>query len=297
MQCKTSFAILAGFLFSAGAINAQQAYTIKIKDSVEGDVVLVKKNDTVISKVKVVDPKGKTSADEKNTVIDNVEYLEKYVKGAAGKPGSVRHRDYSKAKITKNGKMEDSPLHGKFVIIEALKNDKFLFAYKDGEAVSGSAREMLTREFSRKGENAEIEKIVLPKDPVKVGDSWKIDMAQFVKVVSQDGKMDLDAGKSVGKGTLVKVYKKDNHQFGEMKFKLELPIRSMELGKNQVPFAAGAKMMVDIEFDVCIDGTLSSGTMKTTMSMSGTAMSPGGGTLSLDVVMDGTQSGQEMPKK
>ena len=124
-------------------------------------------------------------------------------------------------------------------------------------------------------------------------------MPLIVKEISKAGAMDLDGAKSTGQGTLVKAYKKDGRQFGEMKFQMEMPIRTIGDGKGQLKFSAGAKIVMEILFDVCIDGTSESGTMKMRMNMTGTAAFPQmpGATATLNVVMNGLQSGQEAPKK
>lgn len=299
MNRNPAFATLAGLLVWTSAIQAQPAFTIKLKESGEGDAVFVKKSDSTVSKVTVADGDGKILVDQRETKTEVLEYKETVLKRAADTSPTKREREYTKVQSGKDDKTEDGALQGKTVIIEK-KADQFLFTYKDGEAVAGAAKAALMKSFSKKSDNnAELEKLVLPKKAVKVGDSWKIEMPLIVKEIGKDGAMELDGAKSTGQGTLVKAYKKDGRQFGEMKFKLEMPMTSVGEGKGQLKFTAGAKIVMDITLDACIDGTSETGTMTMKMDMTGVADFPqmAGATATLDVRMTGTQSQQEAPKK
>jgi hypothetical protein len=109
----------------------------------------------------------------------------------------------------------------------------------------------LTKDFSNKKEsNSEIEKLVLPPRAVKVGESWKIEMPKVVAALSDGGKMELDGAKATGQGTLVRAFKMNGVQFGEMKFKMEMPITTIGKDKEQLKFADGAKIALDMTFEV-----------------------------------------------
>jgi hypothetical protein len=99
----------------------------------------------------------------------------------------------------------------------------------------------------------ELEKLWLPKNAVAVGASWKIDMQKIVIKLANYGALELDAAKSTGQGTLVKAYKKDGRQFGEMEFKMEMPVVTVE--QKLIKFEAGTKLVLEAKYDGCIDGT------------------------------------------
>jgi hypothetical protein len=122
-------------------------------------------------------------------------------------------------------------------------------------------------------------------------------MPKIVNELSKQDAMVLDAAKSTGQGTLVKAYKKNGRQFGEMKFKMEMPVMTIGKGNQQLKFTAGAKIVLDLILDVCIDGTAETGSTKMKMNMTGTADVGGGALATLNVTVDATQSQEETAKK
>ena len=286
-----------GVLVAVAGARAQETYTIKLKDRGEGEAAFLKKTEMTVTTVKVVpDANGQLLVDMKETKGDSAEFKETILKGEPGKSPTKVQRDYTDVRTTNDKETEDGPLKGMTVIIEKTK-DAYTFTNKNGEKIEGAAEKALIKEFSRKDEdNKELERLVLPKGPVKVGDTWKIDVAKIVAILAKDGAVEIDAAKSTGSGTLAKAYKKDGRQFGDMKFKLEMPLQTAGKGKEQLKFNAGAKILMDIDLDACIDGTSENGTMSMKMIMSGNANVPGGCGDIERVVMDARQVAQDVPK-
>ena len=297
MRRFASFAVLAALLVGAGAVQAQ--VTIKLKERGVGESGVVTRNETATTKVTVTDAGGQTIVDQKEVKGENAEYTETILAREAGKQPTKLERAYTKSQVTKEKETDDTPLQGKTVII-TKKGDKYEFTYKGGEAVDGQAAAMLTKDFGKKSDtNAELEKLVLPKGAVKAGESWKIDMPKIITELSKQGAMEMDAAKSTGQGTLVKAYKKDGRQFGEMKFKLEMPLKTVGMGKEQLTFNPGAKIVMDMTLDACIDGASENGILKMKMVMSGTATNPNapGVTVNLYVTADAVQTQADAKKK
>src|SRR5262249_25527067 len=117
-------------------------------------------------------------------------------------------REYTKAEKTADGKTEKSPLQGKTVVIEK-KGDKCTFTYKGGEEVTGEAAADLNKEFNKNAHEDDLDKLLMPKNAVKPGDEWKIDMNAVAKYFAAGEDIDVDGDKSTGTGKLLKVYKKD----------------------------------------------------------------------------------------
>ena len=97
------------------------------------------------------------------------------------------------------------------------------------------AAEVLAKEFANKGKDDEIdfETLFLPKQAVKVNDTWKQDMDLIAKDFNKDEGMQIDASKSSGTGKLLKTYKKDGKQFGVMQVNLNLAVKS--ISRSTVP--------------------------------------------------------------
>jgi hypothetical protein len=289
MMRISALAVLAALFAGTGASQAQ--FTIKLKERNEGEAALINRNEKTSTKVKVTDGMGNVLLDQNEVKTVIQEYKATTLKREAGKLATRTQHDYTKAQSGKADNLEAGPLQGKSVIIERT-GDQFTFKYADGQRVEGAALDALTKDFSNKKEsNSELEKLVLPPRPVKVGESWKIEMPKVVAALSDDGKMELDGAKATGQGTLVRAFKKNGVQFGEMKFKMEMPISTIGKDKEQLKFAVGAKIALDMTFEVCIDGTSEAGTLKMKMIMSGNATIPAapGATATLDVRVDATQ--------
>jgi hypothetical protein len=141
--------------------------------------------------------------------------------------------------------------------------------------------------------------MVLPGKAVSAGDSWKIDMTKIVTELAKQGEMELDSAKSKGEGKLVKSYKKNGALFGEMQFKMDMPIQTIGKGQKAMKFNDGAKITIDMTFNVCIDGTSEAGTLKMKMVMAGTATVPAapGAVATMEVRMEGTQEQADVAKK
>ena len=231
MKRCAALAILAG-LFVGTGVGQAQPVTIKLKERGEGEAALVRRNAATTTAVTVTDAMGQVLVDQKQRITEIDEYKETVHKRAAGKSATKLEREYTKVQNGKDDEFTNGPLQGKTVIIEK-KGDKYVFTYKDGATVEDKAAAGLIKDFSKKTDkNSELERLVLPANAVKTGESWKIDMPKVAGELAKEGVMEVDADKSTGQGTLVKTYKKNGLQFGEMKFKMEMPIVTVGKGKE-----------------------------------------------------------------
>jgi hypothetical protein len=293
MHHRFMFAVFACFLSMAPSAFAQGPFTIKLREETDGDVVLHTRNKTEMNKTTISDGAGKVlkKDDTKNAEVQ--EFKETTLKRETGKPPVKLEREY----IKMQDKGKTSPLEGKTIIAEKV-GAKYTFTDKKGQAVAGAVKDALTKEFSDKSESGKFERMVLPKAPVKVGDTWKLELAEILKEFGTKGDMEFDTAKATGKGTLTKAYKKDGKQFGVMSMKIDAPLKSM--GKGQLKFAENeGKLSLDLSMDVCIDGTASEGTMTMKMALTGTAtleQLPGARAV-FDLLIDGTETQKQLPRK
>ncbi len=292
--------VVACLFLPAGVLFAQQPVTINLKTRGAGDSVVVAKDENMSMTMKIIDASGKVLADKNIGASSQTEYVETILKRAGKKLPTALERQYLKSVSKQGDKTNALPLQGKKVVIEK-KNGSYTFTYKGGEAIAGEAAAALTKEFSRlSDERPEMEKLILPKTAVKPGDTWKLDMGPIVKDMAESGSLDADLAKVTGTGKLQKVYMKDGKQFGVMTFKLDVPVKSMGQPGAKMQFANAAKGIVDVALDACIDGTSEIGTMKTRMTISGTAtmaLLPPGATVTLNLMVDSATTQREPAKK
>jgi hypothetical protein len=280
MKRYVSLAALAGLLVWAGTVLAQEAVTIKLKERAEGAAYQVDKVEggTIATKVTVM---GQNMEDTKK-MSETTSYKETVQKLDDKKHPTKLEREYAKAEKTTNGKAEKSPLQGKTVLIEK-KGDKFTFTYKGGEEVKGEAAEGLDKEFNKNAHEDDLDKLLMPKDPVKPNGEWKIDMKAVAKYFAAGEDIEVDADKSTGTGKLLKVYKKDGRQYGEISVKLDMPVKTVGKGAMKVDAGQGSKLTLNGTMDVCIDGAEATGSLKAKMQLNVSAMAMGASiTLNVD---------------
>src|SRR5262245_25298222 len=277
-------------VFAVGAmtfagLQAEETITLKLKKPGKGDVVKETKTVTEMVKVTVM------GQDQNQESVTKLVYTEEVLeKPAAAKRPTKLKRVYETAEITKNGAKEDIGLAGKTVLVEKAGD-----GYKitvDGQEPAVLAAIVLKKEFRKEKEVTD--EHFLPKTPVKVGDTWKIDMAPLAKDAS--GELEMDADKSSGAGKLIKVYDKDGKKFGTIEVTLDLTVSKIgEDGGQTVELKEGSKFNATAVMDICIDGSATGGAAKMTVKgdFSGTTM---GVELKFDLTSVTEESSEEVKK-
>jgi hypothetical protein len=273
--CTSILCILA----APALLAAQEKYTIKLKHSGAGDVSLHAREQTKAETVVVTGPDGNVLQEKKQTTVEVNKYQEEIIEATAGKRPTKAKRIYSEATKKTDDATEKRSYHGQTVAIEK-KDDGYHFSI-DGKELTGEEAGDLPQAFDpKKPGDQELEQLLVPGKPVAVGESWNIDSKNLTKLLGEDEKAakSLDLAKTKGTGKLVKAYKKDGRQFGILQYRIEVPVKALE---GEHPCRDGAKLVLSIDVDSCIDGSVDadSGTFK--MDISGTA----------DHVQDGKKSG------
>ena len=218
-------------------------------------------------------------------------YTEEVVTKPAGakRPTKLR-RTYETAEETKNGEKQDLDLAGKTVVVEKA-GDGYTITV-DGKEPTGPAADVLKKEFAK--EKQVNDEDMLPKEPVKVGGTWAIDLGPLAKDAA--GELEFDAAKSKGAGKLVKVYDKGGKKFGTMEITIELALTKAGPAGQQLDLKAGSKMTMTGTVDTCIDGSRneSSGKMSVRGNLTGMAM---GTDVKVEVVSDGEEGTVEVDRK
>jgi hypothetical protein len=285
-----------------GLAPAEDTHTIKVKKSAKGDVVKVEDQEDGDSNMvltvggkEVPNQKGPGKIGKNEVYVETI--LEKPEK--AEKATSLK-RKYEKARFTKEGKEGTRVYEGKIVLIEK-KGDKYQFQIEDGKELTGKDAEALDKEFNKKEgvSDDELEKLILPGKPIKVGDTWKIDADKLFKTMVREAGLGGEGSKASGK--LLEVHEKGGRKFGKMDIELESPITKFgDDPKVKFAIADGAKLKMVFHLDACIDGTSTDATMKVEMSLDMEATFDAGG-MEAKMVMHAknlaTKKGTEQAKK
>jgi len=249
-------AVLVATAFPATAL-AQDAYPIKLKTLPPGVWSREVRNSVEVEATKVVDNAGAVLDDKKKTTkLDSV-FDEKIVERPAGKRRATSLiRTYVKATAEVDGEAKVLPYQGKTVLIEK-KDGKFRFSYEGGAALKEEEAHWLDKEFNKDADSDDFdfEALLLPLNPVKTGENWKIGMEPILKQLTKDTKLTADPDKSTGTGKLLKVSKQDGHQYGEWQFKVEFALKTAQAPGMEIKLAPGALLVLEGTYKGCIDGS------------------------------------------
>ncbi len=284
-----------------GPARADETYTIKIKKAEQGDRSKVEKTDRDDTQTRVLDPDGKALREEGKKKTTYLVYEETVLEKEKGKKKASRlRRKYEKAEVTRDGSTEALPYQGKTVLIEK-KAGEYHFRIEGGEDLAGPGAEALNQEFNKnKDEGPDMDELLMPKKPVKVNESWKIDPDAIAKAFEKgaENNITVDRARSAATGKLLRAYQKDGHQFGVIEFAIDLPISgSMKLGDNlKAAVGPGAKFSAKGTVDACIDGTRDTGKSDMQMTADLTATFTGPDGKDYKIVIVSKQTGKSTSK-
>ena len=252
--------LLAGVL--GGASSADDAITVKIRRPAQGEVAGERKEETATATVTATKAgqTGKKELPSSSTAVYADEVVEK--KDADKKPTKLK-RKYETWEMTRAGKKLDLGLSGKTVTI-SKGFEKYTFE-ADGQPVAGEAAALLNKEFNTPDE-PDADELMLPKKPVKAGDTWELDGKQVAKAFADDLKVDADKVKASGK--LVKVYDKDKAKYGVIEYTIDLPVTGVLQEGRTADALPGSQLTITLTVDACIDGSVYGGT--STLKVDGT---------------------------
>jgi len=283
-------------LFFAGGISqAQDTYTIKLKQAAKGDNFNVKASESNKQVTDVMDGKGQSLKESTESETKKYVYTALITEKAPGQAkADAFRRTYDKAVITKDGQTRTSSLEGKTVVF-TKKGDKFEYRFEDGKELTPEQIADLDDDPGKGGSEVS-DTDFMPKKAVKLNETWSVDP----KVIAQkdpETSMIFDMDKAKITGKLVRVHKKGDTQFGVIELEVNLPVKT-GFEKDGFKVQSG-KMLMNVTFDVCIDGTSLAGTRKGTIAMDiRSAGQVNGMNYTVNVIRSGTMDeDREKPKK
>jgi hypothetical protein len=280
--------------------SAQESYTIKVKRSSKGTLEKIQSTETNVEKTKVTDNQGNVVEDKNNTTVTAMTLKQATLErpDVDKHPTSLKNT-YEKVQITLNGMAQSVPYEGKSVLIDK-KGDKFAFRLEGGADLVGNDAEWLNQEFNSPGDDGStVDRLMFPTKAVKVGETWRIPLDEIAKGFAKRSLI-LDTDKCTATGKLVKVFMKDGHQFGEITFSLNLPVKSIKTDNGDIAIKGAAAVKMELNGTGCIDGSLTDSLSKMSMSFVGEGVFPADNpqvTVSFSNVMTREKTTTEIQKK
>jgi hypothetical protein len=254
MTSRTSAFIVLLLLSTAGRGQAQESYTLKLKETAQGDSYLFRHTDNIKTTTKIVDDQGNSQKALTDTRGKAFAYVESILQKPAGQavPTALR-RGYRKAVISWNDRTQTLAMDGLAVLIDK-KDDKYEYRLEGGGKLTAEDIAELDLDFNKRAFNF-LDQDILPAKAVKLKDTWSLDGAVLLQGMSKDELQKFDRDKAKLNATLVKVYDKNKSQFGVVEFQFELPLAAGAMvGKGFK--VLGGKLVIQGTFDGCVDGSL-----------------------------------------
>jgi hypothetical protein len=285
---KTLLATLAVAFALCSSVRAEDTYDLKLKYVPKpGDRTNHKSTETMQMKMSIL-MGGEVVREQDGTEKKSFEYTEEVLKvdGDDMVEGKFTFRE-----ATRDVEGVDTAFAFKGKTVIGKKGDDgWNFTYEDGSEVEEDDVEGLRDGLDKKRKKAgqpDIQDVLAPGKPVKVGESWDIDVKVFAKTIMEDEES-FDAEKSKGSLTLVSVDRRDGATWGKLEGTLELAAKSL----GPLVLDKTLKFKFKMNFDVCIDGTTPAGTLGMEAKMKGKRGAEANGQamdVDMDMKMEGTK--------
>ena len=284
--------ILSAVVLPARA-DDEKTYVIKLKPEMAGDRTKVTKSDVSknTASIEVMGQKNDNTEKKTTKFSYTEELLERDVKARVS---TKLKRTYTQAEKTVDGEKTEFSYAKQTVLIKRI-DGKFTFTVNGDELDDDEAKD-LDEEFNKKDEVPLHDEDLLPKKPVKIGESWVVDTAMVVKSFESVVPFTLDVDKSKIVGKLLKVYPKDDKQFGTIEMKVTLVVKEFKLDGQEIEMKPGSTMVITSIIDQCIDGTSHAQEEKSSIKMDLTGEIPNG-TLKIGATAKLTKTIEDIGKK
>lgn len=250
-------------------------YVLKLRAPRTGDrieVVQIESNNTEVHE-------GQKT--EKQKMEKRFEYTEHILAMPEGQPSPTSvTRTYKEAKRTdfKTKELKSLPYEGKTITIE--KTPTGVKCTIDGKAMAPYDSFELESEFLNASKDNI--KTLLPKQGVKIGETWNVDPAAL-QAMGGGGISGFDMTKSKLVCKLARAYSHEGKQWASIAFDFDLYLDPAATAKKGQP--GEGSMKVEGTFDTVVDDSARDGTMKGSIQLSFSGKEKGG---TIGVKVDGT---------
>jgi hypothetical protein len=246
--------ILAVLLAIPRGAHAQDSYTLKLPAAAKGDVNRVAFSMRQSFGLIKLDVFGNEIRNDNNDATSALTYVDTILDQAGGQTTRFR-RQFERAVQTVNG-CQPIPMlcDGKTVLVE-VKDGKTQATWEGGEMVPDSfAHQMeLILKGSRDSFASFCKVDPLPSLPVKVGETWTVNIAKLVN--DCEAKHGCEIKGASGSATLQKVEKRGASLFAVMSVKVQVPLTCIVQGDKRISLNDGCGMTWESTYDFCVDGT------------------------------------------
>ncbi len=252
-----------GLALAAAPLLAQD-YSLKSKVEAQGNVSRVSTTNSFHMDV-FAENEGKAVKISELKSTETMAFVETILAKMPGEKATQLRREYTAAVLDQGeGKKKTLAFQGKKLLIER-KEGGYEFRFEGGDLLEGESVDFLKNEFQMSDDLADPDTLLRPKKPVKVGETWMLDMAPIAKNYARTTPVPLDQAKARGQGKLVKVYPKDGREFALIEVEIEIPLKVGPQGAMTV--MEGSKLSLKQKVDGAFDGKLGTQVFESHMNL------------------------------
>lgn len=255
------FSSLILLLLTSLTLSAQDAYVLKLNPPGKGD----RTESEFTSRVRMAAKKG---GQEFFSVKSHQFSCSDRILEGKGKEAAQFVRHFVKARATLDGEPVTFPFEGQTWVITS-EGGATSFRTEKGEPVPEKDAEAMKQAFQTLNECRTRYDELLPGKAVKVGDTWPIDAASWVK------RPDAELVVTRAEGKLVKVSRQGGRLHGVLEFRVEVALKSMTVAGRKLPLQPGGKLVMKNVLEGCIDGTSPFRNEESSFTLSGVLVSAG----------------------
>jgi hypothetical protein len=267
-----------------------QSYTVKVKTNPAVGKSVTVTDSSDMRMAMVLSLKGMVLKDDKKNDVEETQFTTRVLEAGDPQPKKFT-RTYTKAVKGEKGKPAKAFYQGETVVFE-LKGNAYQAVLQSGPVNDPEKLADLAKLAKNANKDSDV-RALLPKTPVKVGDSWTISR-EALEVYLADAKDDADLPNAKAAGKLVKAYKQDGQQWGTLEYAFYIPLKKLgPLALNKpIP------MQMKITVDTAIDGSSTASRSTGTASLKGSSeFVQNDMTFLLDLSMEGEFRGEHSAEK
>ncbi|OAI41658.1 hypothetical protein AYO40_02675 [Planctomycetaceae bacterium SCGC AG-212-D15] len=234
-----------------------ETYTIKFKQLAKGETGSYEIRDKGEDHIKVLNASGQAFINESYKYDEKLVFWERVYERPEGELPTRVLRGYGEARMKWDDESLVLPVEGKRVRIER-KGDDYTYKIEGGDD-AGKFKDIMAYEF----EDDFTMSAFLPDKPVKLKETFRFNGKRLAKGLSKKIKdLQFDVAKTKALGRLTEVYDKDGRKFGKLVSHVEIPLLALLEDGKRLPLRKEDKMIVQVTFDLCIDGSAHVGSVR-----------------------------------
>jgi hypothetical protein len=194
-----------------------------------------------------LDTFGSDLAEQTHRSAAKLVYRDEVLEVDKGEVTQYRRRFETATETVNDSNVVVLPLHGKTIVVDR-RSGKPQITWEDGNPVTGSLIDAIKEGKDMIGNMASFEP--LPDHPVKVGDSWNIDVSAIVKEC--EAKHGCKLTGATGIGTLKEINQSAAGPRAKVEVRIRVPLRTIQGSEHELDLSDGSGTTLDAIYEFAL---------------------------------------------